>query len=46
MTAPVLVRMKHDISAALEIMHQYNMVHADIHAGNIMMRPQPACYTS
>ena len=44
MTAPALVRMKHDISAALELMHQNNMVHADIHAGNIMMRPQPACY--
>ncbi|CAE7379555.1 GALNT6 [Symbiodinium sp. CCMP2456] len=44
MEASALARMKNDISAALELMHQHNMVHADIHAGNIMMRPQPACY--
>ncbi|CAE7468021.1 tag-125, partial [Symbiodinium sp. CCMP2456] len=44
METSALVRMKHDISAALELMHQHNMVHADIHVGNIMLRPQPACY--
>ena len=39
-----VIRLKYDISAALEMLHRSHIVHADIHAGNLMLRAEPPCF--
>ena len=39
-----IIRLKYDISAALEMLHRAHIVHADIHADNVMLRADPACF--
>ena len=39
-----IIRLKYDISAALEMLHRAHIVHADIHADNVMLRSDPACF--
>ena len=39
-----VIRLKYDISAALEMLHRAHIVHADVHADNIMLRADPACF--
>ena len=39
-----VIRLKYDISAALEMLHRAHIVHADIHADNVMLRSDPACF--
>ena len=41
---PEVIRLKYDISAALEMLHRSHIVHADIHAGNLMLRAEPPCF--
>ena len=38
-----IIRLKYDISAASEMLHRAHIVHADIHADNVMLRTDPAC---
>ena len=33
-----VIRLKYDISAALEMLHRAHIVHADVHADNVMLR--------
>ena len=39
-----VIRLKYDISAALEMLHRAHIVHADVHADNVMLRADPACF--
>ena len=39
-----IIGLKYDISAALEMLHRAHIVHADIHADNVMLRTDPACF--
>ena len=39
-----IIRLKFDISAALEMLHRAHIVHADIHVDNVMLRSDPACF--
>ena len=39
-----IIRLKYDISAALEMLHRSHIVHADIHAENLMLRAEPPCF--
>ena len=39
-----VIRLKYDISAALEMLHRAHIVHADVHADNLMLRADPACF--
>ena len=39
-----VIRLKYDISAALEMLHRSHIVHADVHADNLMLRAEPPCF--
>ena len=39
-----VIRLKYDISAALEMLHRSHIVHADVHAHNLMLRAEPPCF--
>ena len=39
-----VIRLKFDITAGLEMLHRSQIVHADVHADNIMIRCDPACF--
>ena len=39
-----VIRLKYDISAALEMLHRAHIVHADVHADNLMLRTEPPCF--
>ena len=39
-----VIRLKYDISAALEMLHRAHIVHVDTHADNVMLRSDPACF--
>ena len=39
-----IIRLKYDISAALEMLHRAHIVHADVHADNLMLRAEPPCF--
>ena len=40
----LVIRLKYDISAALEMLHRAHIVHADVHADNLMLRAEPPCF--
>ena len=39
-----VIRLKYDISAALEMLHRSHIVHADVHADNLMLRAEPPSF--
>ncbi|CAE7238403.1 unnamed protein product [Symbiodinium sp. CCMP2456] len=44
MTQQHILRFKEDVSAALQLLHILNIVHADVHLDNVMVRERPASY--
>ena len=39
-----VIRLKYGISAALEMLHRSHIVHADVHADNLMLRAEPPSF--